>query len=66
MDAKREQALVGLFVLIAAGLLLGTVVAVRGTFRRGGVSHRPDEYAAPEAIRAGVEVLAAALAELAE
>ena len=40
MDAKREQALVGLFVLIAAGLLLGTVVAVRGTFRRGGVSHR--------------------------
>lgn len=31
---------------------------------RDGVSHRPDEYASPEAIRAGVEVLAVALAEL--
>jgi ureidoglycolate amidohydrolase len=33
---------------------------------RGGVSHRPDEYASPEAITSGVAVLAAALAELAE
>jgi N-carbamoyl-L-amino-acid hydrolase len=32
---------------------------------RGGVSHRPDEYASPEAIRAGVEVLARTLATLA-
>jgi len=32
---------------------------------RGGVSHRPDEYASPEAIAAGVEVLARALAALA-
>lgn len=32
---------------------------------RGGVSHRPDEYASPEAIGNGVLVLAAALAELA-
>jgi len=32
---------------------------------RGGVSHRPDEYAAPEAIGCGVAVLAGALAELA-
>lgn len=32
---------------------------------RGGVSHRPDEYASPEDIGAGVRVLAAALAELA-
>jgi N-carbamoyl-L-amino-acid hydrolase len=31
---------------------------------RGGVSHRPDEYASPEAIATGVEVLAGALAEL--
>jgi N-carbamoyl-L-amino-acid hydrolase len=31
---------------------------------RGGVSHRPDEYAAPAAIRAGAEVLARTLAEL--
>jgi N-carbamoyl-L-amino-acid hydrolase len=33
---------------------------------RGGVSHRPDEYAAPEAIAAGVLVLAEALAGMAE
>lgn len=32
---------------------------------RGGVSHRPDEYAAPEAIAAGVLVLAEALGALA-
>ncbi|HUY82451.1 MAG TPA: M20 family metallo-hydrolase [Acidobacteriaceae bacterium] len=32
---------------------------------RGGVSHRPDEYAAPEAIDAGVRVLARTLADLA-
>ena len=31
---------------------------------RGGVSHRPDEYAAPEAIQRGVEVLALTLASL--
>ncbi len=32
---------------------------------RGGVSHRPDEYATPEAISAGTLVLAEALGELA-
>jgi N-carbamoyl-L-amino-acid hydrolase len=32
---------------------------------RGGVSHRPDEYASPEQIRRGVEVLALTLARLA-
>lgn len=32
---------------------------------RGGVSHRPDEYASPEAIAAGVETLALTLADLA-
>lgn len=32
---------------------------------RNGVSHRPDEYASPEAIAKGVLILAAALAELA-
>jgi len=31
---------------------------------RGGVSHRPDEYASPEAIAAGSAVLAEALAKL--
>ncbi len=40
MEAKREQVLVGLFVLIAAGLLLGTVFAISGTFTRRGVDHR--------------------------
>lgn len=33
---------------------------------RNGVSHRPDEYASPEAIGAGVEVLAHTLARLSE
>ena len=33
---------------------------------RGGVSHRPDEYAAPEAIAQGAFVLAQTLARLAE
>jgi N-carbamoyl-L-amino-acid hydrolase len=33
---------------------------------RGGVSHRPDEYASPEAIANGALVLAEALAALAE
>ncbi len=33
---------------------------------RNGVSHHPDEYASPEAIKAGVEVLAGTLAKLAE
>ena len=33
---------------------------------RGGVSHRPDEYASPEHVRDGVTVLAHTLAKLAE
>lgn len=33
---------------------------------RDGVSHRPDEYAAPEDIERGVQVLASALAQLAQ
>jgi hydantoinase/carbamoylase family amidase len=33
---------------------------------RNGYSHRPDEYASPEAIAAGVQVLAGTLARLAE
>jgi N-carbamoyl-L-amino-acid hydrolase len=32
---------------------------------RGGVSHRPDEYASPEWIGSGVHVLARTLAQLA-
>jgi N-carbamoyl-L-amino-acid hydrolase len=40
-------------------------VAMIFTPCRGGVSHRPDEYASPEWIAGGVEVLARALATLA-
>ena len=39
MNSKREQAAVGLFVLIAAALLIGTILAVSGTFSSGGVPH---------------------------
>ena len=39
-------------------------VAMIFTPCRGGVSHRPDEYASPEWIAAGVEVLARSLAHL--
>jgi phospholipid/cholesterol/gamma-HCH transport system substrate-binding protein len=39
MNSKREQALVGLFVLAAAALLIGTILAVSGVFSSGGVPH---------------------------
>ncbi len=39
MNSAREQAWVGLFVLVASALLIGTVLAVAGTFSRGGVPH---------------------------
>lgn len=39
MNSIREQALVGLFVLIAAALLIGTLLAVSGTFSSGGVPY---------------------------
>lgn len=39
MNSTREQALVGLFVLVAVGLLIGTVLAVSGTFSSGGIAH---------------------------
>jgi len=39
MNNRREQTWVGLFVLIAAALLIGTVLAVAGTFSVGGVAH---------------------------
>jgi len=40
MDSKREQAFVGLFVLIAAGLLLATIFALSGAFGRAGNTYR--------------------------
>ncbi len=39
MKSKREEALVGLFVCIAAALLIGTVLAVAGTFSSGGTPY---------------------------
>ena len=40
MDAVHERTLVGLFVLIAGGLLLGTVVVISGGLGVATVSHR--------------------------
>jgi phospholipid/cholesterol/gamma-HCH transport system substrate-binding protein len=39
MNSKREQVWVGLFVLIAATLLIGTVLAAAGLFSGGEVAH---------------------------
>ncbi|HUJ32375.1 MAG TPA: MlaD family protein [Candidatus Acidoferrum sp.] len=40
MESKREQALVGLFVLVAAALLVVTVALLSGTTKSGYVSYR--------------------------
>ena len=40
MSSRREQAWVGLFVVVAAALLIVTVLSVAGTFRRGNILHR--------------------------
>ena len=40
MDAKREQALVGLFVLVAAGLLIVTIFLLSGRLNGGSVPFR--------------------------
>jgi phospholipid/cholesterol/gamma-HCH transport system substrate-binding protein len=39
MNGRREQIWVGVFVLIAASLLIITVLAVAGTFSSGGINH---------------------------
>ncbi|HWY58563.1 MAG TPA: MlaD family protein [Terriglobales bacterium] len=39
MNSKREQTWVGFFVLIAAGLLIGTVLAVSGAFSGSDIPH---------------------------
>jgi len=39
MNSMRERVVVGSFVLIAAALLIGTLLAVSGTFSSGGVPH---------------------------
>ncbi len=40
MESKREQALVGLFVLVAAGLLIATVFLLSGRLNRGDIPYR--------------------------
>lgn len=40
MDAMRERTLVGLFVLIAVGLLVGTMLTISGGLRTSTVSYR--------------------------
>src|ERR1700758_1817215 len=40
MEATRERALVGLFVVVAAALLFGSVLAISGGIGSGGVPHR--------------------------
>jgi phospholipid/cholesterol/gamma-HCH transport system substrate-binding protein len=39
-STRREEAIVGVFVLIAAGLLIGTVFSLTGFFNRGDVPYR--------------------------
>jgi phospholipid/cholesterol/gamma-HCH transport system substrate-binding protein len=39
MNSRREQVWVGLFVIVAVVLLIGTILAVAGTFSSGGVAH---------------------------
>lgn len=40
MESKRQQAVVGLFVLIAAGLLLATIFSISGAFGKTGREYR--------------------------
>ena len=40
MTTKREQALVGLFVLVAGVILLGTILVLSGAWGRSGTSYR--------------------------
>src|SRR5215472_1919578 len=40
MSSRSEQVWVGLFVIVAAALLIVTVLSVAGTFSRGNIPHR--------------------------
>src|SRR5437016_11875667 len=40
MNSRREQVWVGLFVLAAAALLIGSALSVAGAFSRGNIPHR--------------------------
>ena len=39
MEAKREQALVGLFVLVVAALLITTLFILNGSFNKGDIPY---------------------------
>jgi len=39
MKSKREEAAVGLFVLVAAALMIGTILAVRGLSLPAAIPH---------------------------
>ena len=40
MNSRREQVWVGIFVLIAAVVLIGVVLSVSGAFAKEGIRHR--------------------------
>ncbi len=40
MNSRREQVWVGLFVIIAAVVLIGVVLSVSGAFAKEGINHR--------------------------
>ncbi len=40
MESKREQAMVGLFVLVAGAVLVATVIALTGAFGSAGATYR--------------------------
>src|SRR5438270_13656767 len=54
-STRRQEAIVGLFVIIAAGLLIATVFSLTGFFNRGDVAYRAF-YKNAGGLRPGAEV----------
>jgi hypothetical protein len=70
MNPKSEQALVGLFVIVATAVLIGTVFAISGAFGRSthtyraffpfaGVSSPARESVTPEVLKLAVSTVSA-------
>jgi len=55
MESKREQALVGLFVIIASAILIATILTITGTFRELGSTYS-STFAFAGGIEAGAPV----------
>ena len=55
MDGKREQAFVGLFVLVAAGLLVATIFSLTGFFSRSSPTYHA-KFAFAGGLQPGAEV----------